>query len=180
MKQHDGPDVSAACIDPSLVSRASDAVCRLRALGLTVVTAESCTAGLIASVLSQADGAGDVLHGAFVTYSKAQKCAGLGVLSELLEREGSVNEAVACALADGALARSPAGVALSVTGVLGPDPDEDGNPVGLVYLCCKRRGTPERIAHCEFGRQPPDILRRRTVCAALDLLVAQDLSSIEI
>jgi nicotinamide-nucleotide amidase len=170
MKQGEGSAAPTACIAPDLIRRAQSVVARLRAAGLTVVTAESCTAGLLASVLSQADGAGEVLHGAFVAYSKAQKSAALGVPAELLDRSGSVNEAVVCALAQGALARSPATLALSITGVLGPEPDEDGNPVGLVYLCCMKRGNGGPLAKHEFGRQPDDILRHRTVCAALDLL----------
>lgn len=166
---HD-PLEHTACIDPRLVQRAPSVVSRMCKKNVTIVTAESCTAGLIASVLSQAEGAGDMLHGAFVVYSKAQKSAALGLSLQLLEREGSVNEAVARAMAESALARSRAHLALSVTGVLGPKPDEDGNPVGLIFLCCKARGKSARIAKFEFGRQPHDVLRHRCVCAALDLL----------
>jgi len=96
------------------------------------VTAESCTAGkLAAALLSEAPGAAERLHGSFVTYTKANKTKSLGVSAALLQRRGAVCREVAVAMAEGALVRSPATVAVSITGVAGPDPDEDGNPVGL-------------------------------------------------
>ncbi len=162
----------AACIDPSLVARAGKLLKVLRLRQLTIVTAESCTAGLIAAALSQADGAGEILHGSFVTYTKANKSTALGVSPELLRTEGSVNAAVVKELACGALARSPADLALAVSGVLGPDPDEDGNPVGLVYLCCCRRDGQPTIVRENYGTAPHDLLRRRVVIDALDLAEA--------
>jgi nicotinamide-nucleotide amidase len=163
---------ATACIDPRLVLQARETIDVLRRRHRSVITAESCTAGLVAAVLSQADGAGDVLHGSFVTYSKAHKSSALGVPAALLERLGSVNQEVAIAMAEGALARSPADIAVAVTGVLGPEPDEDGNPVGLLFLCRLRRGTAPDVKRHDFGRQPHDVLRHKTVTAALDLLTA--------
>jgi nicotinamide-nucleotide amidase len=110
------------CIARDLIGRASQIVRLLLERKLTVVTAESCTAGLVAAALAQGEGASDVLHGGFVTYTKAQKSAALGVAPKLLARQGSVNAAVAEALAAGALERSPADIAFAVTGVLGPAP----------------------------------------------------------
>jgi len=97
----------------------------------SIVTAESCTAGKLAALLSEAPGAAERLHGSFVTYTKANKTKSLGVSAALLQRRGAVCREVAVAMAEGALVRSPATVAVSITGVAGPDPDEDGNPVGL-------------------------------------------------
>jgi len=158
------------CIDRDLIAHAEAALAQLKQQGLTVVTAESCTAGLIAVVLSQVDGAGDLLHGSFVTYTKANKTKALGVDAGLLERQGSVNSNVARQLACGALDRSPADLALSVTGVLGPDPDEDGNPVGLVYFGCCRRGGEPVIERRDYGKKPHDRLLRIAVEDALALL----------
>lgn len=159
-----------ACIDPRLVQSAQRVVKLLRDSQKTIVTAESCTAGLIAAVLSNVDGAGDVLHGGFVTYSKPGKTLMLGVSAALLDRGGSVNEEVAAAMARGALARSPSDIALSITGVLGPEPDEDGSPVGRIILGCAWRGGAVQIVRHEFGKRPHDALRYETVIAALDLV----------
>lgn len=160
------------CIDEALVRRAGEVLHRLKQGNLTVVTAESCTAGLISAVLSQADGASDVLHGSFVTYTKANKAMALGVDAELLRRQGSVNAEVVRQLAAGALARSPADLAIVVSGVLGPEPDEDGNPVGVVFFGCGKRNGDLRIERKDFGKKPHDALRRAAVLEALALAEA--------
>jgi nicotinamide-nucleotide amidase len=158
------------CIDPSLVDHAENVLRVLKERGSTVVTAESCTAGLIAAVLSQVDGAGEVLHGSFVTYTKANKVKELGLDVAMLEQQGSVNADVVHQLACGALERSPADIALAVSGVLGPSPDEDGNPVGLVFIGCCRREGPVRFERKDYGKRPHDELRRAVVLDALTLL----------
>ena len=84
--------------------------------------------------LSQAEGASDTLHAGFIVYTKADKTAVVGVSKELLARHTAVSAEVAQAMAKGALARCPADIALAITGVAGPEPDEDGNSVGLVYV----------------------------------------------
>lgn len=157
-----------SCIDRGLVARADAVVRALAEHKRTVVTAESCTAGLIAAALSHGEGASDVLHGGFVTYSKAQKTSALGLSTELLKDAGSVNAKVAIAMAEGALARSPADLALAVTGVLGLEPDEDGNPVGLVYFCCTRRGEVPRVRESRFDGEP-DHIRHAVMLEAFGL-----------
>ncbi|HEY4344213.1 MAG TPA: CinA family protein [Parvibaculum sp.] len=167
--------MAEACIESSLVERAREVVRLLKKKNLSVVTAESCTAGLISAVLSQAEGAGDVLHGSFVTYTKANKRMALGVDEDLLKERGSVNAEVVRQLACGALDRSPADMAIAVSGVLGPDTDEDGNPVGLIFFAtCRRNGEPKTLRR-DFGKKPHDVLRRGTVMQALDLLQASAL-----
>lgn len=158
------------CIDPRLVHCAQAVVHILNERKKTIITAESCTAGLLAAVLSNVDGAGDVLHGGFVTYSKPGKTMMLGVSAELLDRRGSVNEEVAVAMAGGALSHSPADLAIAITGVLGPEPDEDGNPVGRIILAFAQRNGAARVVQHEFGKQPHDALRHEAVIAALDLV----------
>jgi nicotinamide-nucleotide amidase len=88
----------------------------------------------------QTAGAAEHLHGSFVTYRKANKVKALGVDAGLLKAKGAVCREVALAMAEGALDRSPADVAVAITGVAGPDPDEDGNPVGLVCIAVARYG----------------------------------------
>jgi nicotinamide-nucleotide amidase len=157
-------------ISPALCDRAQSIVQALKDSGLSIVTAESCTAGMIAAVLSRADGASDVLHGGFVTYTKAHKYAALGVSADLLRDQGAVNEEVIRQLARGALRASPASISLAVSGVLGPEEDEDGNPVGLVYFCCMKSGGEPVVVREEFAKQEPDQLLQLTIARAFNLI----------
>ena len=162
--------MTGPCIDGALLAQADSVMRTLRARKLSVVTAESCTAGLIAAALSQADGASEHLHGSFVVYTKDNKAKALGVPSALLAERGSVNDDVAKHMACGALERSPADIALAVTGVLGPDEDEDGNPVGLAFISACRRGRDVEIVRKDYGKHHDDDLRHRVVCDALEWL----------
>jgi PncC family amidohydrolase len=142
----------------------------LKAARMSVVTAESCTAGMIAAVLSRAEGAGDLLHGGFVTYTKEQKTTALGVSARLLEERGAVNEDVVRQLAAGALERSAASLSLAVSGVLGPKEDEDGNPVGLVYFCALVKDRAPIVMRENWGKRPPGQLLRLVIDRAFDLI----------
>jgi PncC family amidohydrolase len=157
-------------IGPHLTRVAGRTVAALHKKKLSVVTAESCTAGLIAASLSLGEGAGDVLEGGFTTYTKEQKAAALGVKKRDMEREGCVNSRCVRTMAAGALKRSKADIAIAVSGVLGPKPDEDGNAVGLVYFCCQRRGRRPNIIRREYGFEPHDELLAKTVLEALRLV----------
>jgi nicotinamide-nucleotide amidase len=106
---------------------------------ITLVTVESCTAGALANALAQAKGASDFLHGGFVVYTKANKVSAVGVPEELIAKHTAVSAQVARAMAEGGLRRTPANIAIAITGVAGPEPDEDGNPVGLTYLAAVKR-----------------------------------------
>jgi nicotinamide-nucleotide amidase len=138
---------------------------------LTVVAAESCTAGLLCQVLSNATGAADHFHGGFVTYTKEHKTHALGVPSSLLRREGAVSREVARAMAEGALLHSTADLAVAITGVAGPEPDEDGNPVGLTCLAVARRGLVTRDFERRYGNIGREAVRRRAVADALAALM---------
>jgi nicotinamide-nucleotide amidase len=116
------------------------------------------------------DGASDILHGGFVIYTKAHKHTALGVSRELLRDRGAVNEEVVKHLATGALRRSPASFSLAVSGVLGPEEDEDGNPVGLVYFCCAKSGAKPIVVREEFGKKKPEELLQLTIARAFDLI----------
>jgi nicotinamide-nucleotide amidase len=148
---------TAVTISPALCDRAQAILKTLKDAGLSIVTAESCTAGMIAAVMSRADGASDVLHGGFVTYTKEHKTAALGVSADLLRDKGAVNEAVVMQLAQGALQRSPASLSLAVSGVLGPKEDEDGpGGTGLFLLrkIGRRAGRGEGRIQGERTRAP--------------------------
>src|SRR5438874_1559206 len=108
----------------NLIQLAERALAMARQGNVTIVTAESCTAGKLSALLSETPGAAENLHGGFVAYTKANKVKSLGVSADLLRRKGAVCPDVALAMAEGALARSPASLAVSITGVAGPDPDE--------------------------------------------------------
>jgi nicotinamide-nucleotide amidase len=167
----------SAGVDGAVVRRAQDVMRLLAQREHSIVTAESCTAGLLATVLSQGEGASTCLHGGFVTYTKAQKNIALGVPVDLLESKGSVNAEVARAMAEGALHRSRASIAIALTGVLGPDQDEDGNPVGLVVFACAKRGQGTEIVEKHFPRADPDRLRNAVIAAGLDLVEAAVMQS---
>ncbi|MGN6515082.1 MAG: CinA family protein [Rhizomicrobium sp.] len=160
------------CIDATLIDAARLAVQSPKRAKLTVITAESCTAGLVSAALSQVDGASDVLHGSFVVYTKENKAKALGADPALLDDKSSVCGDVADRMASGALARSPAAIGLAVTGVLGPEPDEDGNPVGLVYFAICRRPGSARVIRRKYDEDDPDALRHRVTLDALQILLS--------
>jgi nicotinamide-nucleotide amidase len=114
------------------------AVCRARKIMLA--TAEGCTGGLIAAVLTAIAGASDVVDRAFVTYSNAAKNEMIGVPMELIQSHGAVSQEVARAMAEGALARSRASIAVSVAGVAGPGGGSAEKPVGLVCFGLAQKG----------------------------------------
>lgn len=107
---------------------------KLQEKGCTLTTAESCTGGLLAKLLTDVSGSSAVFPGGVVTYSNAMKEKALGVSPALLEEFGAVSPEVAAAMAEGARERMGTDYALSVTGVAGPESDERGNPVGLVFI----------------------------------------------
>ncbi|RQO80951.1 CinA family protein [Acidovorax sp. FJL06] len=113
-----------------------------------LATAESCTGGMIAAACTDLAGASDWFERGFVTYSNTAKTEMLGVPATLIEQEGAVSEAVARAMADGALAHSQAHVSLAVTGVAGPTGGSDAKPVGTVWFAwCVNGETHSEMQH---------------------------------
>lgn len=141
-----------------------------RARGLMLATAESCTGGLIAAALTDIAGSSDVVDRGFVTYSNLAKTEMLGVPAELIAAVGAVSEAVAARMAQGAVERSRADLAVSVTGIAGPGGGSPGKPVGLVWFGLRRRDRPPVTSHRIF---PGDraAVRRATVAEALGMLL---------
>ena len=140
----------------------------LRAHGVTLATAESCTGGLIAATLTEIAGSSDVVDRGFVTYSNAAKAELLGVPHELIEAHGAVSEQVARAMADGALRRSLAGITVAVTGIAGPGGGSPEKPVGTVWFGCALRGSHTEAERLVF---PGDraAIRAATVLRAFEL-----------
>jgi nicotinamide-nucleotide amidase len=144
----------------------------LESKGLTLVTAESCTAGMLAQRLADAPGAAQRFHGSYVTYTKEQKSLALGVPTGLLQDKGAVCAEVARAMAQGALQRSRADLAAAITGVAGPEPDEDGNPVGRICIAVTRRGGRTENLDRHYSDKGPDEIRRRAIADTLRGLIA--------
>jgi nicotinamide-nucleotide amidase len=119
---------------------ARDIGARLKAGGATLVTAESCTGGWVAEVVTSVAGSSSWFDRGFVTYSNEAKQELLGVQAATLQKHGAVSEDTAREMAQGALARSPASVAVSVTGIAGPGGAVPGKPVGTVCFAWARRG----------------------------------------
>jgi nicotinamide-nucleotide amidase len=143
-----------------------------RARKLTIATAESCTGGLVAATLTEIPGSSDVFERGFVTYSDAAKAAMLGVPTLVLQRFGAVSRETAEAMARGALAHSPADLAVSITGIAGPGGGSPGKPVGLVHYAAAARGG--RLLHqeCKFGDIGRAHVRQVSVLQALAMLHA--------
>ena len=142
----------------------------LRARGWMLATAESCTGGLIAAALTHVAGSSDVVERGFVTYSNAAKTRLLGVSPALIAQHGAVSGAVAAAMAEGALARSDAAIAVSVTGIAGPGGGSAEKPVGLVWFGCALRGAPVRTVQAVFPGKRGDV-RACAVERGFDLLL---------
>jgi nicotinamide-nucleotide amidase len=132
-------------------------------------TAESCTGGWIAKALTDIAGSSQWFDEGFVTYSNAAKSRRLGVPRRMLETQGAVSEAVARAMASGALKRTGAHMGVAVTGIAGPGGAVPGKPVGTVWLAwATRRGRKIHVvAQCKRFRGDRDAVRRKTVRAAM-------------
>lgn len=140
-----------------------------RERGTTVATVESCTGGLVAGALTAISGSSSMVLGGLVTYSNEAKTALAGVPAALILEHGAVSEPVARAMAEGGRAKLGAKLAVSITGVAGPDGGSETKPVGLVHFAC---ATATGTLHRErrFGAVGRDEVRRLSVLEALDLL----------
>jgi nicotinamide-nucleotide amidase len=153
-----------------LIALATDTLAIARSRRMMIATAESCTGGLIAGLLTEIPGSSDVLERGFVTYSNAAKEEMLGVPHELLATHGAVSRAVAAAMAEGALDHSWAQLAVAVTGIAGPGGGSAEKPVGLVFIAAMRAGDAPIVQRHLFGDIGRDQVRLATVEAALTLL----------
>jgi nicotinamide-nucleotide amidase len=151
---------------------AAHLIAAARAKGARIATAESCTGGLIAGAITDIAGASDVFDRGFVTYSNAAKTEMLGVPATTIATHGAVSEEVARGMAEGALARSQAALAVSVTGIAGPGGSEH-KPEGRVCFGLAATGHPTLSETVEFGALGRDGVRRATVAHAIEMLLAR-------
>ncbi|GMG83546.1 hypothetical protein LNKW23_27590 [Paralimibaculum aggregatum] len=140
--------------------------------GLMLATAESCTGGLVAAALTDIPGSSAVVERGFVTYSNAAKSEMLGVPAALIDAHGAVSAEVAQAMAEGALARSAAQLAVSITGIAGPGGATETKPEGRVEFGCARAGAATVLRRMDYGARGRDAVRAAAVTTALELLLA--------
>jgi nicotinamide-nucleotide amidase len=159
--------------DADVLDLAARVIATNRAVGRTIVTAESCTGGLVAAALTEVAGSSDVVDRAFVTYSNEAKMEALGVHSDLIDTFGAVSIAVAWAMAQGALKHSSADTAVAITGIAGPGGGSTQKPVGTVVFAVAHRDDPEcKVADTKaFGDLGRSAIRRQAVLCALELLL---------
>jgi len=138
--------------------------------GLTLVTAESCTGGLVAGALTSIPGSSEVYDRGFVVYSNKAKQDLLGVPGKLIDAHGAVSEEVSRAMAEGAIARSEGTLSVAVTGIAGPGGGSKDKPVGLVHIAAARKGHATIHERCRFDGDR-EAIRQQAVDSALDLLL---------
>jgi nicotinamide-nucleotide amidase len=135
-----------------------------------IVTAETCTAGLVSSCLTSVPGASKTFERGFALYHDSAKATGLGVPEAVSRQYGAVSAEVTKGLAEGALAHSTAGVSVAVTGYAGPGGGNEKSPVGTVYVAAARKGAETLVERHVFSGDR-DAVRIQAVGAALALLV---------
>lgn len=153
------------------MTRAERLFALARAQGAVIATAESCTGGMLAASITDVAGSSEIFDRGFVTYSNAAKEAMLGVSADTLAAHGAVSEPVAQEMADGALARSKAALAVAVTGIAGPGGSEH-KPEGRVCFALARSGHPMQVETVELGALGRANVRKASVDHALDLLIS--------
>jgi nicotinamide-nucleotide amidase len=156
---------------PDLLFRAEKLLADARGKKLKIVTAESCTGGLIAGLLTEIAGSSDVVERGFVTYSNESKQELLGVPDDLIVQHGAVSAEVARDMALGALKQARADLSVAVTGIAGPGGGTKDKPVGLVHLAAARG---DQVIHreCRFGDIGRREVRLKSVETALEMLAA--------
>lgn len=157
-----------------LVEAARQVVEANRALGRKLAVAESCTGGLVSAALTEIPGASDVFEAGFVTYSNEAKHSALKVSNDVLETFGAVSIAVAWSMAQGAIDKTDADIAVAITGIAGPAGGTDKKPVGTVIFARCERGTDPQHVDADARHFPDDGrggVRLQAALCALDLLM---------
>lgn len=162
------------CLDPALVEAAGRVIAANSATGRRIAVAESCTGGLVSAALTAIAGSSAVFEAGYVTYSNEAKMDLLQVDSNILETFGAVSIATAWAMAQGALTRSGADVAVAITGIAGPDGGSEKKPVGTVVFARAQKGAdPEDVTADtrQFGAIGRGAIRLQAALVALELLM---------
>jgi len=155
---------------PAFLLLAKSVLDAAREKKLLIATAESCTGGLIAGLLTEIPGSSEVVERGFVVYSNRAKEQLLDVPAKAIAEYGAVSEEVALAMATGAVARSDADMAVAVTGIAGPGGGTALKPVGLVHIAAYRKGYAMLHEVYRFGEIGRTEVRLKTMEAALKLL----------
>jgi nicotinamide-nucleotide amidase len=156
--------------DRQLIIEAKDTLDMLRDGGLKLAMAESCTGGLVVGLLTAIAGSSAVVERGFVTYSNEAKAEMLGVPMPMIEQYGAVSEQVAREMAEGALRKSRANVAVSVTGIAGPGGGSAEKPVGLVHFACARIEMTTHHVRMTYGDLGRDEVRHAAIGTALAMI----------
>lgn len=155
---------------PELKQRAAVLLKAYERKGLKIATAESCTGGLVAALLTEIAGSSAVVERGFVTYSNEAKTELLGIPADLIAVHGAVSEPVARAMAEGALSHSHADVTVGITGIAGPSGGTATKPIGLVHFGLARKGASTIHLERRYGDLGREMIRRSAVEDALALL----------
>ena len=158
-------------LPPDLVELAKAVLMAAKERSKRIVTAESCTGGLLTGCLTANAGSSDVIDCGFITYSNESKSRLLGVPRDAIKDHGAVSDLVASAMAEGALAQSDADMAVSITGIAGPGGGSKEKPVGLVYMALAQTGEDAMVKRYVFAGTRSDV-RRAAVGAALELVLS--------
>ena len=153
-----------------LLSLAKEVLAAAKSRNKRIVTAESCTGGLLTGCLTATAGSSQVIDCGFITYSNESKTQLLGVPTDAINDLGAVSDVVASAMAEGALAQANANIAVSITGIAGPDGGTKEKPVGLVYMALAQTDEDAQVKRYVFAGTRTDI-RRAAVGAALELIL---------
>lgn len=169
-------DVPLRLLPDELTSLAARVISENRAIGRTIVVAESCTGGLVSAALTEIPGSSAVFEAGFVTYSNDQKIGILGVSEDVLDAFGAVSIATAWAMAQGALKRSGADVAVSITGIAGPEGGSELKPVGTVVFARAEKGASDDKVIADlrrFDNEGRAKIRLQAALCALELLLPE-------
>lgn len=151
--------------DVESLSKAARALELAGAAGIRIVTAETCTAGLVSACLTSVPGASRIFERGFVLYHDSAKATGLGVDEAIAAQEGAVSAAVTAGLAEGALTHSEAGISVAITGYAGPGGGSERDPVGTCYVATALRGGATQVDRHRFEGSRDEVRRAAMICA---------------
>src|SRR5260221_914400 len=161
-----------ALFTPDQLALAAQVLAASQTANLRIVSAETCTAGLVSACLTSVSGASKTFERGFGLYHDSAKATGLGVPEAVSRSQGAVSAEVTQGLAEGALQHSTAGASVAVTGYAGPGGGNEKNPVGTVYVASARTGRPSLVERHQFSGDR-DAVRSAAVTAALGVLLKQ-------
>lgn len=172
----ESPESLKSLLPDALVSLARRVIEANQLIGRKIAVAESCTGGLVSAALTEIPGSSEVFEAGFVTYSNELKHGVLGVSDDVLDTFGSVSIATAWAMAQGALTKSGADVAVSITGIAGPGGGSEMKPVGTVVFARAEKGNDSENVVADLRRFPDEgraSIRLQAALCALELLLPE-------